>query len=100
MSEPLKIAGAGPAIRQLRQAAGLSLEDLADRLGWDKGRLSKYETDRLGLSISIIEEIARALGRRPEVVALYCLKQRYPKLSSSEVGCLLDSLVEELGRHE
>ena len=87
-------------IRTLRQQAGLSLEEMARRIGWDKGRLSKYENSRLGLSLPVIEDIAKALGERPEVVVLRCLKERYPALSSSksEVGRLVQHLVDELGK--
>jgi len=99
MNASPRLAGAGRAIRALREAAGLSLRDLAARLHWDKGRLSKYENDQLALSISVIEDLARVLGQRPEVVVLYCLKQRYPKLSlaGSEIGTLLDELIDKLG---
>ena len=97
-----KIDRVGQAIRTLRKQSGLSLAELAHSLGWDKGRLSKYENDRLALSLPVLEEIARALRQRPEVVLLYCLKHRYPKLSlaGSEVGTLLDRLVEKLGESE
>ncbi len=98
MSVP-KIPNAGEALRSLRQSFGLSLRELADRVGWDKARLSKYENDQLGLSLPVLEEIARALGQRPEVVVLYCLKHRYPSLSveGSETGDLLDTLVQQMG---
>lgn len=102
MKDIPKLDGAGPAIRKLREAAGLSLSEMARQLGWDKGRLSKYENGHLALAASVIEEIARALKQRPEVVVLYCLKYRYPKLSlaGSEIGEALDTLVEELGKFQ
>ena len=64
----------------------MSLRELAERLGWDRGRLSKYETNTLGLTLPLIEEIAKALEMRTEVVVLECLMNRYPSLKSSEVG--------------
>jgi transcriptional regulator with XRE-family HTH domain len=100
MSESPKLTGAGLAIRRLRKAKGLSVTELAERLGWDKGRLSKYETDRLSLTTDVIDEIARALNHRPEAVVLCCLKERYPKINGSEVAKLLDALVEQMAELE
>lgn len=96
MGITIKIDGAGDAIRTLREASGLTLQGLAERVGWDRGRLSKYENNRLGLSISVIEEIARALGEPSLAVVLLCLKQRYPELSNSKAGKLVEQLVEEV----
>lgn len=95
-----KIDSAGQAIRNLREQTGLSLLDLATRLGWDKSRLSKYENDHLALSMPVIEEIAKALGVPPLVVVFDCLKQRYPALASptSKKGRLVQQLVDELCR--
>jgi transcriptional regulator with XRE-family HTH domain len=97
MSANLKITGAGVALVRLREAAGLTQSGLAERLGWDRSRVHKYENDERDLNLPAIEDIARALGQRPEVVTLYCLKQRYPKIAGSEVGGLLDDLVRHLG---
>ncbi len=74
----------------------MSLNDLAEKLGWDKGRLSKYENSQLGLSYEVLNDIAKALGRRPEQLAVMCLKEAYPKLRTSEVGKLLDKAVKEM----
>ena len=77
----------------------MTLEGLARKLNWNKGRLSKYENDRLGMSLSVLDKIAKALGEWTEVLVLLCLKQQYPKLSrpDSEAGQLLDALVDKLG---
>jgi len=100
MSEVLKIDGVGEVVRGLRQEAELSLEELADRLGWDKGRLSRYETNRRALSLPVIEAIAHALGKAPEYLVLRCLQHRYPKLAGSEEGRLLEKAFDELTRRE
>jgi len=91
---------AGEAIRALREQAGLSLTELADRLGWDKGRLSKYENNQLGMSRVVIEQIANALGLESLYVHIECLKVHYPHLRrpNSKLGVLLDQLVNELCR--
>ena len=95
-----RIESAGEAVRALREQAGLSLRELAERLGWDKGRLSKYENNQLAMSLPVIEQIAEGLGRAPLVVLLHCLKHRYPALSraNSKVRSLVEQLVTELSK--
>jgi len=44
--------------------------------------------------------VRHRVALRPEVAVLECLKHRYPKLSGSEVGGLLASLIEKLGDSE
>lgn len=89
---------AGEAIRALREQAGLSLTEFANLLGWDKGRLSKYENNQIGLSSAAIEHIAHGLGVEPLYVHIECLKAHYPHLrrSNSKLGSLLDQLVKAL----
>jgi len=94
----LKITGVGEVIRQLRQEQGFSQDELSERLGWASGKLSKYETNHLSLSLEVIEEIAGALEQRPDVVVLYCLRHRYPELGTSKVGSLLEALVNSSGK--
>jgi len=62
--------------------------------------LSKYETNRLGLSLPVIEKIAGALELPPLFVVLQCLKHRYPNLSKpdSKAGQILERLVRELSK--
>ncbi|SRR6266498_639411 len=97
MADILKIDGAGEVIRRLREEAGIGLNQLAASLGWDKGRISKYENNHLALALPVIEDIAEAIGLRPEVVVLECLKHRYPTLAGSKIGHLLASLIDKLG---
>ena len=94
----LKINGAGRAIRRLREEAGCSLTRLAKKLRWNKARLWKYEQNTLGLSLPAMHAIAKALGERPEVVVLQCLKEVYPKLRSrrTKAGRLVKSLIEAI----
>ena len=96
----LTIDSAGQAIRSLREQAGLSLQDLAERLDWDKGRLSKYENNHLALSLPVIEEIASAFDKPPPSLVFACLQHRYPALSNSQskVGRLVKRLTDELAK--
>jgi transcriptional regulator with XRE-family HTH domain len=96
--DALRLDGAGSALRELRIRRGLTLQQLATRMGCTRGSISKYENDRLAISLSVLEQIATALGVRPEVILLAYLRHRYPALakSKSKVGRLLDEVVHEL----
>lgn len=98
MNENTTIEGVGDVIKELRTQEKLTLDELADRLDWDKSRLSKYENNKLGLSLDAIEKIAVALRLRAEPVILRCLQCRYPALSSprSKAGKLLTEAVEHM----
>jgi hypothetical protein len=96
MHEALKVTKSGLGIKQLREHAGFTLPQFAEKLGWNKGQLSKYENNILALPLSAIEEIANALGHSVSVVVLYLLKIQYPDLNGSETGERFDRLVEQL----
>lgn len=96
MTSSPKLTNCGDALREIRQEAGLSLGDLAELLQWNKGRLSKYETGRLPLSVDVIEQIATTLHLRPEAVILKCVQCQYPALKMPRIGALLEAAVEEL----
>lgn len=49
-------------LKERREAAGLSQEQLARRLGTSKGVISRYETGERGLSIEMQFRLAEALG--------------------------------------
>jgi transcriptional regulator with XRE-family HTH domain len=56
----------GQRLAAARKAAGLTVRQLADRLGWpDHSRLTSYETGRRTTSVVTLIEIARALGQAP-----------------------------------
>lgn len=52
----------GTRIRELRKAAGMSQEQLAELLCTKKATISAYENDRIDIKSSIVLEIAKALG--------------------------------------
>lgn len=93
-----KIESTGDVVRAMREKAGLSLQQLADRIGADKSSLSKYENNQLAMSLRTIERIAEGLELAPLVVLFECLRHRYPMLrsSKSKVGGLVQDLVAEL----
>lgn len=95
-----KIEFAGEVVRRLREHAGLSLSELAERAGIDKSSLSKYENNQLAMSLRVVERIAEGLKTPPLVVIFECLKQRYPNLrgAKSKVAGLVEQLVTELTR--
>ena len=82
----------------MRERAGLSLSELADRVGVDKSSLSKYENNQLSMSFSVLERVSAGLGVSPLLVLVQCLRHRYPSLRrpNSKVGALVNELVSEL----
>jgi transcriptional regulator with XRE-family HTH domain len=96
----LRLTNSGGILRQAREEAGLSLRELAERLSWNQGTLSKYENGQTGLSLEILEEIADAIGCSREQLAVRCLRERYASLATSktEVGKLANSLVQALSK--
>ena len=77
----MTIRNAGSAIRAKRKQADLSLEALAELSGINHGLLSKYENNKVGVSIPVINKIAEALGERTEALACQCLREAYPALA-------------------
>lgn len=61
---PSPDAGLGARIRALRQRRGLSLRELARRLGVSPATLSQLERDRVGLTVARLTAIAHAIGVR------------------------------------
>ena len=59
----------GLAIAQARNAAGLSVRDLADRCGLDAGHLCRIENGRMNVTIDTVAKIYEALGLRLEAVS-------------------------------
>lgn len=55
----------GQRIAAARIAAGLTLQELADRLGWPLSTLNNYEIGRRALHVTRLYAIAEALGRSP-----------------------------------
>jgi transcriptional regulator with XRE-family HTH domain len=53
----------GGRIAHVRQKAGLTLQELADRLGWPVSTLHNYESGRRPLKLAQLQTIATVLGR-------------------------------------
>ena len=58
----------GSAIARARNAAGLSVRDLADRCGLDAGHLCRIENGRMNVTIDTVAKICEALGLRLEAI--------------------------------
>jgi transcriptional regulator with XRE-family HTH domain len=52
----------GQRIAAARQRGGLSIRDLADRIGWPRDTLVNYELGRRAITIERLDQIAEALG--------------------------------------
>jgi transcriptional regulator with XRE-family HTH domain len=61
MSTPRRGA-VGRSIRKLRESRGLTGEQLAARIGSDKGTISRIERGEAGLSVERLQKIAAVLG--------------------------------------
>ena len=98
MTSKFRITDAGSVLRELREQADLSLREAADILGWNQGVLSKYETNKVGVTLEIIDQIAGAFKMPPEKVALKCLQARYEAftLKDSPVGQAMGELLEKI----
>ena len=64
----------GLAIAQARNAAGLSVRDLADRCDLDAGHLCRIENGRMNVTIDTVAKICEALGLRIEAVSVSEMK--------------------------
>lgn len=64
-----KPAGSGPEpanrIREWRLAAGLTQEELAERVGTTGQSVGRYEAGSRSVTLEMLEHFARALGCRP-----------------------------------
>lgn len=69
MAEAENIA-IGRRLAAARQGAGLSMRQLAERLGWPHTTLGNYESGRRALPVARLLEIAQALGRSPAALLL------------------------------
>lgn len=52
----------GQRIAAVRQRAGLSARELAERIGWSRDTLVNYELGRRAITIEILDQIAAVLG--------------------------------------
>jgi ribosome-binding protein aMBF1 (putative translation factor) len=57
----------GVLLKQAREQAGLSQEELAKRIGTKKTAISRIENHAQDIKLSTIQKVARALGKNLEV---------------------------------
>lgn len=57
----------GVLLKQAREQAGLSQEELAKRLGTKKTAISRIENHAQDIKLSTIQKVAKALGKNLEV---------------------------------
>lgn len=57
----------GEILRQARQAAGLTQEELADRVHTKKTAISRIENHAEDIKISTLKRVAKALGKRIQI---------------------------------
>ena len=52
----------GARLRELRAEAGLNVKDMAERLGWQRSKVSRLENGKQTATATDLEEWARAVG--------------------------------------
>ena len=57
----------GTVLRQARESAGLTQEDLANRLKTKKTAISRIENHAEDIKLSTLDRVAKALGKRLQV---------------------------------
>ena len=57
----------GVILRQAREEAGLTQEELANRVGTQKTAISRIENHAEDIKLSTIQKVAKALGRSLEI---------------------------------
>jgi ribosome-binding protein aMBF1 (putative translation factor) len=57
----------GTVLRQARESAGLTQEDLANRLNTKKTAISRIENHAEDIKLSTLDRVAKALGKRLQV---------------------------------
>lgn len=62
MTKPTKVEGLGVALRRLREAAGLTLTDVAPHIGTDAGSLSRIERGQRDPSLKQLAALAAVYG--------------------------------------
>lgn len=90
------MGGAGPFVRELRGRLGVSMRELARRLGWEAGHLSRCESGKLKLSLDALDRIAVALGLEPAAVAVEAYASIRPRTREGRAGEILAELLLEL----
>lgn len=83
-------------LREHREAAGLSLEDLAAKTGMAYQTIQKYEKRERQLTINKLNIFARALGKRPEEFFSYnsAAIQQQAEAEQDDINHSLDRLLD------
>lgn len=83
MSESDAITGFGDVLRQARESKQISIEELAQKLGWQKSRLEDYESGKTQPTPDSVDRIAEALGLSSVDLQTLYLFKRIPDLRSA-----------------
>jgi transcriptional regulator with XRE-family HTH domain len=90
----MRFESLGDELRTIREEYNIGLNELAKKLSWDKSRLSKYENNKVALTLDAIEQIAKGLEIPSPVIVIRFLKKLHPILSDpkNKESKLLDQL--------
>jgi DNA-binding XRE family transcriptional regulator len=88
LAKPVLLENIGDLLAKLRIAAGLTQNELAQRLGWHQSNLSRFESETYsGQTISKVSEVASALG-----VYLLVSPSLTPELEKASITACIETI--------
>ena len=91
----MKIKGIGATLKHWRtKVLDMSLTEFATAVGSEKGTVSKYEADKLNVTLEILDQWERSLNTkkyRAVLIVSDFLARRYPRFRSIVLETLYDN---------
>lgn len=78
--------GVGAVLARFRTTAGLTVEEVADRIGVRRSQVVKYEANEVDVPDHRMEAFAVAVGVLPAELELECLFHTQPQLKNKPIG--------------
>ena len=99
--EQFELPYAGPVLRRLREANGKSAKEVANAIKMNESMLSRYETEKTAVKLSVAARIAAGIGIKEKEVIELCLAQimrdfceRYGSERAGDVAGIISRLLE------
>jgi transcriptional regulator with XRE-family HTH domain len=78
--------GVGEVLTRFRTAAGLTVDQVAERVGVRRSQILRYETNAVEVPDHRMEAFAVAVGVLPAELELECLFHTQPQLKNKPIG--------------
>lgn len=93
----MRFKNVGRVLREFREVTGLNVDQFAQKVGWGKSRQSQYETNRIQISIPVVERISAAFNLHPLFFLLSFLRYHFRKdLAGTHADEILREAIAEL----